>query len=112
MNFVHFEGNVVAEPEIKTVGAKDSKVAEFRIAVNHYMGQDKQETAFFDVNAWGYQADYCEGVNLSKGDRVVLTGRLQEKTWEDKETGKKRSRFVLVPNRVAKAVKVEAAAAF
>ena len=102
-NFVTFEGNLTKDPEFKTI-KEDRELAVFRMAINERVSKDYEETLYIDVNAWGYQAAYCKNVDLSKGDRVTVRGRLQDRSWTDKE-GNKRVQFVVVPNNFSKIVR-------
>jgi single-strand DNA-binding protein len=58
-------------------------------------GEKKEETTFVDCVLWSRQAETAEKY-LKKGRSVCLTGRLQLDTWDDKETGQKRSRLRVV----------------
>ncbi len=102
-NFLTFEGNLTKDPEFKTI-KEDRELAVFRMAINERISKDYEETLYIDVNAWGYQAAYCKNVDLSKGDRVTVRGRLQDRSWTDKE-GNKRVQFVVVPNNFSKIVR-------
>lgn len=102
-NFVNFEGNLTKDPDYRQI-TEDRDLAVFRIAVNERISKDYEETLYIDVNAWGYHVPYCKSVELSKGDRVTVRGRLQERQWTDKE-GNKRYSMVVVPNNFSKIVK-------
>ena len=102
-NFVTFEGNLTKDPEYKTIN--DSReLAVFRMAINERISKDYEETLYIDVNAWGYQASYCKNVDFSKGDRVSVRGRLQDRSWTDQE-GNKRFSMVVGPENIAKGVR-------
>ena len=102
-NFVTFEGNLTKDPEYKTIN-ETRELAVFRMAINERVSKDHEETLYIDVNAWGYQAAYCKNVDFSKGDRVSVRGRLQDRSWTDQE-GNKRFSMVVVPENVAKVVR-------
>jgi single-strand DNA-binding protein len=102
-NFVNFEGNLTKDPDYRQIN-ETRDLAIFRIAVNERISKDYEETLYIDVNAWGYHVPYCKSVSLSKGDRVTVRGRLQERKWEDKE-GNTRYSMVVVPNNFSKIVK-------
>lgn len=102
-NFVNFEGNLTKDPDYRQI-TDDRELAVFRIAVNERISKDYEETLYIDVNAWGYHVPYCKNIELSKGDRVTVRGRLQERQWTDKE-GNKRYSMVVVPNNFSKIVK-------
>ena len=102
-NFVTFEGNLTKDPEFKTI-KEDRELAVFRMAINERVSKDYEETLYIDVNAWGYQASYCKNVELSKGDRVSVRGRLQDRSWTDND-GNKRFSMVVVPENIGKVVR-------
>ena len=75
-------------------------VAELGLAVNRYFNdkstnERKEETTFVDVTLWGRQAELA-GEYLAKGRPVMIEGRLQLDSWEDKATGQKRSKLRVV----------------
>ena len=100
-------GNVTANPELKFLGNGTPK-SEFSVAVSHYWtdaaGEKQEKTSFFDVIAWRYLAEDVARV-LEKGVRVVVTGRLEQRSWDDEKTGSKRSKVELVADEVAVASK-------
>lgn len=100
-------GNVTANPELKFLGNGTPKT-EFSVAVSHYWtdasGEKQEKTSFFDVVAWRYLAEDVARV-LEKGVRVVVTGRLEQRSWEDEKTGGKRSKVELIADEVAVASK-------
>lgn len=100
-------GNITADPDLKFLGNGTPK-AEFSVAVSHYWtdasGEKQEKTSFFDVVAWRYLADDVARV-LQKGVRVVVTGRLEQRSWEDEKTGSKRSKVELIADEVAVASK-------
>lgn len=100
-------GNLTANPELKFLGNGTPK-AEFSVAVSHFWtdasGEKQEKTSFFDVVAWRYLADDVARV-LEKGVRVVVTGRLEQRSWEDEKTGSKRSKVELIADEVALACK-------
>jgi single stranded DNA-binding protein len=68
-------------------------VANLRVAVTQRVQQDGEwrdgDTSFFKVNVWRGQAENL-AESLTKGDRVMVTGRLRQRSWETPE-GDKRS---------------------
>ena len=91
-------GNLTRDPEVRYT-PKGTAVAEIGLAVNRiYSGEDgekKEETPFVDVTLWARQAEVA-GQYLKKGRPVFIEGRLQLDTWDDKQTGQKRSRLRVV----------------
>ena len=91
-NYTSIVGNLVDDPELRFTG-NGTAVANLRVAVTQRIQQDGQwrdgDTSFFRVNVWRSQAEHLAD-SLSKGDRVMVTGRLRQRTWETPE-GDKRS---------------------
>jgi len=58
-------------------------------------GERREDTTFVDVTLWGRQAEVANQY-LKKGRPVYIEGRLQMDTWEDKQTGQKRSKLKVV----------------
>ena len=98
LNRVLLIGNLTRDPEVRYT-PKGTAVAEIGLAVNRiYSGEDgekKEETTFVDVTLWARQAEVA-GQYLKKGRPVFIEGRLQLDTWDDKQTGQKRSRLRVV----------------
>jgi single-strand DNA-binding protein len=98
LNRVLLIGNLTRDPEVRFT-PKGTAVAEIGLAVNRvYSGEDgerKEETTFVDVTLWARQAEVA-GQYLKKGRPVFIEGRLQLDSWEDKQTGQKRSRLRVV----------------
>lgn len=89
INQVILMGRLTRDPEQRTT-TTGKTIASFSIAVDR-AGQDDQAD-FFDVTAWEKLGDLVMQY-LSKGRRVLVQGRLRQDSWDDKETGKKRSRI-------------------
>ena len=87
-------GRLCADVEVRSVG--DTKVAALRLAIDDsYKSRDGQKidrAVFIDVEAWGKQADACSAY-LAKGSLVAVKGKIAQDDWEDKDTGKKRSKL-------------------
>ena len=101
-NRIVLKGNLTKDPEYKEIGEKD--LVTFRIAVNERVGNDKEETVYLDVDGWGSHAAYAQNVALSKGDRVIVDGRLRQRSWEDKN-GVNRTSYSVLPSTFSKVVK-------
>jgi single-strand DNA-binding protein len=73
---VSFAGNLTDQPEVRYT---DSGIARamFRVAVS---GRREQEPSFFTVIVWRDQAEHA-AESLSKGNRVMVVGRLQQRSW-------------------------------
>jgi len=91
-NHTTIVGNLVDDPELRFTNTGIA-VANLRVAVTQRIQQDGEwrdgETSFLRVNVWRGQAEHLAD-SLSKGDRVMVTGRLRQRTWETPE-GDKRS---------------------
>ncbi len=93
--------NLTKDPELK-VAASGTTICNFSVAVNRkYKSGDeqKEEVSYFDIVAFGKQADLILQY-LVKGSQVLIDGRLQQQRWDDKETGKGRSKVVVVAENV------------
>ena len=98
-NKVILVGNLTRDPQVKyTTGG--TAVTEIGLAVNRQWfdkqsNSRKEETTFVDVTLWGRTAEVA-GEYLSKGKQVLIEGRLQLDTWDDRESGQKRSKLRVV----------------
>ena len=88
INQVILMGRLTRDPEQRTT-TSGRTVVSFSLAVDR-VGQDDQAD-FFDITAWEKLGELVMQY-LAKGRRVLVQGRLRQDSWEDKETGKKRSR--------------------
>lgn len=84
MNNIAIIGNLVDAPELRYTQQSNKAVANMRIAVNNQYNRD--ETYFFSVIAWNKLAELV--ANLTKGQKIGVTGRLTSRTYERKEGGK------------------------
>jgi single-strand DNA-binding protein len=73
---VSFAGNLTEDPEVRSTEGGIAR-AMFRVAVS---GRREQEASFFTVVVWRDQAEHA-AQSLSKGSRVVVIGRLQQRSW-------------------------------
>ncbi len=99
LNKVMIIGNLTADPEVRTT-PRGTSLTELRLAVNRVTsgqgeGERREETTFLDVTCWGRTGEVAAQY-LSKGRPVFIEGRLQQDTWEDKQTGQRRSRIRIV----------------
>jgi single-strand DNA-binding protein len=98
VNKVILIGNVTRDPEIKYT-AKGSAVTDVGLAINRNYtlegGEKREETTFVDVELWGRLAEIASEY-AKKGRPVYIEGRLRMDSWEDKNTGQKRSRLKVV----------------
>ncbi len=96
INQVILMGRLTHDPEMRTTPS-GKNVCTFSIAVDRMTRDDQAD--FFSVTAWEKTAELVNQY-LSKGSRCLVQGRLRQESWEDKETGKRRSRVEVVANDV------------
>lgn len=98
LNKVMLIGNLTRDPELRYT-PKGTAVADISLAINRVwnneQNQKQEETIFVDVTLWGRQAELAQQY-LTKGRGAYIEGRLQMDTWDDKETGKKRSKLKVI----------------
>ena len=96
-------GNLTADPELVFLPSGIGKCS-FSVAVNYVWydeSKEKQEkTSFINVIAWRYLAENLARVG-EKGIGVMVQGRLEQRSWEDKETKQKRSTTEIVAEEIA-----------
>ncbi len=101
-NQVILMGNLTRDPEVRQTPSGTS-VTSFGLALNRsYKGSNgewQEATDFIDIIAWGPLGERVAQY-LSKGRPCLVNGRLQSSSWEDKETGKKRSKVEVVAQDV------------
>ncbi len=98
-NKVILLGNLTRDPEVRYT-PKGTAVAEVGLAINRFIpasdgGEKREETTFVDVTLWSRLAEIA-GEYLKKGRPVLIEGRLQLDTWDDKTSGQKRSKLRVV----------------
>jgi single-strand DNA-binding protein len=91
-NHTTIVGNLVEDPELRFTNTGIA-VVNLRVAVTQRIQHNGEwrdgETSYFKVNVWRGQAEHL-AESLHKGDRVMVTGRLRQRSWETPE-GDKRS---------------------
>jgi single-strand DNA-binding protein len=99
-NKVILVGNLTRNPELRYTPS-GTPVASFGLATSRRFKQAdelKEEVCFIDIVVFGKQAEHC-GQYLSKGNGVIIDGRLQQRRWET-EDGQKRSKHEVVAQGV------------
>lgn len=91
-------GNVTRDPEMRTTGS-GSQVCSFAIAVNRSFkdssGTQQDQVSYLDCVAWGKSAEIiCQYTH--KGSALLVSGRLEQRSWEDKTSGQRRSRTEII----------------
>ncbi len=103
VNNITILGNITRDPELRFTPS-GTAVANFGLAVNRNVqnknsGEWETQVDFFNVTAWYKLAENC-AESLSKGDRVLVSGRLSQDSWESKD-GQKRSTVKIIANVIA-----------
>ena len=97
-NKVILLGNLTRDPEVRYT-PKGSAVTDIGLAVNRVystdQGEKREETTFVDITLWGRTAEIA-GEYLKKGRPVLIEGRLQLDSWDDKQSGQKRSKLKVI----------------
>ncbi|MHB1275152.1 MAG: single-stranded DNA-binding protein [Candidatus Humimicrobiaceae bacterium] len=90
LNQLTLLGNLARDPEIKYTN-EGLAIADLRVAVNRRWkdkeGNDMENVEFFNITAWNKLAENCAS-DLKKGDRVMVSGRLNHRSFDTKD-GKK-----------------------
>jgi single-strand DNA-binding protein len=98
LNRVQLIGNVTRDPELRYT-PRGTSVTEIGLAINRAYTtadeQKQQEVTFVEVELWARLAEVAAQY-LKKGRSVFVEGRLQLKSWDDKKSGQKRSRMIVV----------------
>lgn len=91
-------GNLTRDPELRTT-PNGASVCSFSVAVNRVYkdsnGEQKEDVSYIDCSAWGRLAEMISQY-AKKGSGVLVSGRLDQRSWEDKNGGGKRSRVEIV----------------
>jgi single-strand DNA-binding protein len=98
VNKVFLLGNLTRDPEVRYT-PKGSAVCDLAVAVNRQYtletGEKREEVTYVDIVLWARLAEIA-GEYLKKGRPVFIEGRLQMDTWEDKQSGQKRTKMRVV----------------
>jgi single-strand DNA-binding protein len=94
-------GNLTRDPELRVLPT-GTAICQFGIAASKKWkdtgGQDREDTCFVDVEAWGKTAENITKY-FKKGSPIFVEGSLKLDQWEDKTDGKKRSKHKVVADR-------------
>lgn len=100
VNRVTLLGNLGADPELRTTSTGNT-VTEMRLATSSRykdkIGEFKDDVQWHRVVVWGKQVEYCKEY-LAKGRQVYIEGRLQTRSWEDKEGNKRFTTEIVAQN--------------
>lgn len=98
LNKVLLIGNLGRDPEVRSTPG-GQPVASFTLATTRKWrdrdGNRQEQTEWHNVVCWGKQAEIA-GQYLTKGKQVYVEGRLQTRSWDDKNTGEKRYRTEVI----------------
>lgn len=99
LNHITIMGRMVRDPELRRTGSGVA-VTSFTLAVDRdFNPKDggEKEVDFIDCNAWRNTAEFV-AKHFSKGRMAIVSGRLQIRTWTDKEGNKRRNAEVVADN--------------
>lgn len=101
-NAVQLVGNITRDPELRFTPA-GQPTASFGLAVNRrwqnrQSGEWEEATSFFDVVAWRDLAENASA-SLKRGARVIVVGRMEQRSWETQE-GEKRSKIEVIADEI------------
>lgn len=102
VNKVILIGNLTRAPEVKYT-PKGTAVCDIGLAINRSFkpdgGERQEETVFVDITLFGRNAEVVAEY-VSKGGPLYVEGRLQTDSWEDKQTGQKRSKLKVIGENI------------
>ena len=111
-NTITVVGNVTRDPELKFLNSGQAalrlSVAVSRRWQNRQTQEWEEKTSFFDVSSYGSMAENAAS-SITKGARVVVTGRMDQRSWET-ESGEKRNAFEIVADEIAPSLRWATAA--
>lgn len=91
-------GNVTRDPEMRATPS-GAQACNFTIAVNRVFrgadGNQQEQTSFIDCVAWGKSGETIAQY-VKKGSALIVSGRIEQRSWEDKTSGQRRSRVEII----------------
>lgn len=97
LNHIVIMGRLTRDPELRRTNSGKA-VASFTVAVDRDFSQgDQKETDFIDCVAWQKTGEFVDKY-FSKGSMIVVAGRLQIRSWNDKDGNKRRTAEVVADN--------------
>lgn len=97
LNHIVIMGRLTRDPELRRTGSGKA-VARFTVAVDRDFSQgDQKETDFIDCVAWQNTGEFVSKY-FQKGSMIVVSGRLQIRSWTDKDGNKRRTAEVVADN--------------
>ena len=102
LNKVLIVGNLTRDPELTAIPS-GQKVCKFGVATNCVWkdknGAKQESVTYHNVVVWGRQAE-TSAQYLKKGQQVMIEGRIETRSWDDKTSGEKKYRTEIVADRV------------
>lgn len=102
LNLVILIGNCTRDVELRYT-PKGTACADFGLAVNRQFtnsnGEKSEKVTFVDITCWDRTAEFAQK-HLKKGAEITVQGRLELDTWDDKQTGQKRSKLKVVAEQL------------
>ena len=97
LNKIDIMGHLTRDPELRRTGSGVA-VASFTVAVDRDFGNNgEKETDFIDCVAWRQTGEFVSKY-FTKGSIIVVSGRLQIRSWTDKDGNKRRTAEVVADN--------------
>jgi single-strand DNA-binding protein len=102
-NKVTVAGTLTRDPEIKYT-PKGLAIAEIGMAINHVYhtdaGEKREEVTFVDITCFGKTAEVI-GKHSKKGHCILIDGHLRLESWDDKQSGQKRSKLKIIGDHMS-----------
>ncbi|MSU44568.1 single-stranded DNA-binding protein [Candidatus Nomurabacteria bacterium] len=102
LNKVIIVGNLTRDPELTAIPS-GQKVCKFGVATNRVWkdksGVKQESTSYHNIVVWGRQAE-TSAQYLKKGQQVMIEGRIETRSWDDKISGEKKYRTEIIADRV------------
>ncbi|MEI8174326.1 MAG: single-stranded DNA-binding protein [bacterium] len=102
LNKAMIVGNITRDPELTAIPS-GQKVCKFGVATNRVWkdksGAKQESTSYHNIVVWGRQAE-TSAQYLKKGQQVMVEGRIETRSWDDKTTGEKKYRTEIIADRV------------
>lgn len=96
LNHIVIMGRLTKDPELRRTG-NGTAVASFTVAVDRDFGKEEKETDFIECVAWRQTGEFVSKY-FSKGRMAVVSGRLQIRSWTDKEGNNRKTAEVVADN--------------
>lgn len=102
-NEITIEGRMGKDPELKFIGSKGTALCTFSVATTESTGADSEKTIWHDVKVW-QKLGISVSEQMQKGDVIAVYGYLDVEEWEDKTSGQKRRKAVIVARNCYKKI--------